>query len=403
MNGPRFLRAALFCLCASAATAAAEGDEAYLIHSGDTVAAYLNGELSLERARRVDRDGAEPVQFAGSVAIDGLTAEQAGERIERELVDRNLFSAVDVLVIVEERRPVYVLGLVERPGAYPSAEATTVNRALALAGGPRAALTDTSGSITGFFQFHNAQAALPDENRERLRAILAVQRIDAQLAGAEAPDFGMTDEAGLSPELIEEAIADEQQRFELLERTHIEARDRILESIQLLEGEIRTTIARRDELSKLVAVLEEEATSSATLFERGLRTQAVNVASQRNLSLARIDLLDMERAYTLAEQRLAAERRDLVELELARELQLKDERVTRLDAAAAAEARIAALQSQIALFPGLLQTQETSGTSGLRFFVERQENGVVERIEADERLELKPGDLLVVSADMSAG
>ena len=394
------LRAAVLWLSGCAATAAAENGEAYRIQAGDTVAIYLNGELSLERSRLVDRDGAVPVQFAGDVVIDGLTTEQAETRIERELVDRDLFSAVDVLVLVEERRPVYVLGLVEQPGAYPSHQATTVAEALALAGGPSAAPEAAGGSIAAIFQYHNAEAALPVERRARLRASLAAQRIEAQLAGAEAPDFEPPDDHGLPPEFVEEAVAGESRRFELLERAHREARETILESIQLLEEELRTIVARRDELSTLVDMLAEEAQSSAELFERGLRTRAINVTAQRNLSLARVDLLEMERAFTLAQQRLAAERRDLDELKLSRVLELVEEQVDTLDAAVAAETRIAALRRQIAIFPDLMQAQATfSSAPGLRFVVERRDEDGVDRIKADEHLELEPGDLLVVDTE----
>jgi hypothetical protein len=403
MKGWMVLRAAALWLGACAATAAAETREAYRIEAGDTVAVYLNGELSLERPRLVDRDGAVPVQFAGNIVIDGLTTEQAAALIERELVDRGLFSAVDVLVLVEERRPVYVLGFVERPGAYPSYQATTVAKALALAGGPRTAPELAGGSYSAFFQYYNAEASLFEQRREHLRATLAVQRVNAQLAGAAAPSFEPPEDPGVPPELVEEAVAAERELFELLERTHAEARDRAFESIQLLEDEIRTVDARREELAGLVDILAEEAQSSADLFKRGLRTQAINVASQRNLSLARVDLLEMERAFTLAQQRVAAERRDLNELELTRELDLRKERVARSDAAAAAESRIASLR-QIALFPVLPQGQTAvAAAPGLHFVVERREDDGVERIEADEHMELEPGDLLVVSADLDAG
>lgn len=395
---------AMFVAALMGALGAARAEE-YRIHPGDTLSIYLNGALAFDQPQPVGPDGGVAVPFAGYIGVAGLTAAEAQARIRDELLGRELFSAADVLVVISGYRPVYVTGAVEQPGAYAFAGAMNVAKALALAGGPRTFAEEGGSSPVAMFQYYNAVASLEGERRGLLRATLSLQRLDAHLAGlaggaegeVKAPDFTPPAGLELAPGIVEAAIAEERERFALLENEAREARDILVESIRLLEAEIGTVISRRDELQELVAFLADEVANSENLVERGLRVQTTIVTSQRNLSQARVDMLEMERALTTAEQRLAQERKALRELPTTRRLALGRERDEAADAAAAAAAQLAALRQQIALFPGLMEAAAAGEAAlPLTYVVERTVGGEPQRMNVEEGFALAPGDLLIV-------
>ncbi len=378
--------------------AAVRADD-YRIFPGDSIAVYVNGELGLGGPQVVTAGGLVPVPFVGHLPVNGMTASEAQEVIRAALVDEELYTDADVLVVVTDSQPIYVSGLVENPGAYPLRGAMTVAKALALAGGART-LADEGGSPAAIFQYFNAVASIEEDRRAMLRASLALQRLDAQLAREpQAPDFEVPDSLDLSGEVISGAIEEERERFELLEGEAREARTMLEKNIQLVQTEIKTVIDRRAELEALVAVLDEDVAKARELVQRGLGKSSSVVAAQRTLSLARVDMLEMDRSLTLAQQRLAAEEAELRGLASTRTLALSAERTTQADQLASAAARLSARRQQVAMSPGLFSMTATEdAVSLLQYIIERQIDGVPERQSVGESFVMLPGDLLIVSA-----
>jgi len=342
-----------------------------------------------------------PVEVAGYIMIAGLSAEQAQTEIHDELVGRDLFTTVDVLVVINEFGPVYVSGAVQQPGSYPFKGAMSVAQAVTVAGGPVTIISAGETSPIAIFQYYNAAATLDTERRALLRATLALQRIDAQIADKDEPEFAAPNLIGLPDEFVAATIAEEREKFRLQQATYKAEVELAAESVRLLEAEMATVASRKEELQQLVEVLTEELASATSLRESGLSVRSAVVNSQRNLSLARIDLLEMDRAETIAQQRIAMERKKLAELPTARLLALDEERVRADDAAVASRARIDALGRQIALFPSLVDSATNltaSATPILRYEVERMASGSRTRFPVEESFELLPGDLLIVSA-----
>lgn len=373
----------------------------YRIRSGDTVTVYLNGQVSLDTPHIVDQNGSVPVEVAGYIPIAGLSAEQAQSAIHDELVGRDLFTTVDVLVVINEFGPIYVSGAVQRPGSYPFRGAMSVAQAVTVAGGPVTLISAGETSPIAIFQYYNAIASLDTERRTLLRSTLALQRIDAQIANKDTPEFSAPVLPGLSEDFIQATIAEERERFALQQLAMKEEETLLAENIRLLNQEMTTVVSRSEELQKLVVMLSEEVASAESLRERGLSRQSAVVTSQRNLSMARIDMLEMERALTITQQRIALEEKKLRELPTNRILELGDERARFADAAVAARARIDALGRQIALFPSLVESAsslEGMEPPGLRYEVDRLVSGERTRFAVDESFELLPGDLLIVGA-----
>ena len=375
------------------------GADEYLIRPGDSVAVYINGEMSLVTPQIVTAGGLVPVPFVGHLPIDGLTAHEAQESISDALMRSDLYTNADVLVVVTDSQPIYVSGLVENPGAFPIRGVMTVSKAIALAGGVRT-LADDRGSPGAVFQYFNAVAALEEDRREVLRASLILQRIEAQLSNAtELPAFEVPDAIDLPAKVVDEAKSEEKKRYYLLEFEAKEAREILEKNIELVKDEIGTIIARRAELQTLVEVLDEDVEKARELVRRGLGKSSSVVAAQRTLSLARVDMLEMDRALTIAEQRLAREETSLRGLDTTRALTLADERLQLVDMLAGATARLAARRQQVAMSPGLFSMTATEdAVSLLQYIIERQIDGVPERQSVGESFVMLPGDLLIVSA-----
>lgn len=107
-----------------------------VIGPSDVITVRVFGEPELSGDYRVESTGAVTLPLVGDVPIDGLTPDQARERIEAAYNAKYLRDAnVTVLIKETNSRKVIVLGQVGKAGTYPYEERMTVIDAIARAGG----------------------------------------------------------------------------------------------------------------------------------------------------------------------------------------------------------------------------------------------------------------------------
>jgi len=108
----------------------------YVLGSGDEVAIDIWGGVSQRIARVVDREGRISLPEAGPVTVSGMSLATAEKRIQTALAPQ--FRDAKVSVAVRRLRTVriYVVGDVQRPGAYDISSLSTPLNALYVAGGP---------------------------------------------------------------------------------------------------------------------------------------------------------------------------------------------------------------------------------------------------------------------------
>jgi polysaccharide biosynthesis/export protein len=106
----------------------------YQLASGDRVRVMVFGQEGLTNSFSVDGAGNVSVPLIGTVRARGLTTAQLGSTIEARLRQGYLRDP-RVSVEVEAFRPFFVLGEVGVPGQYPFVNGTTVQNAIAIAGG----------------------------------------------------------------------------------------------------------------------------------------------------------------------------------------------------------------------------------------------------------------------------
>lgn len=107
----------------------------YQLGAGDMLTIRVLGEpeLTLEKIRLTDA-GTLSYPILGEIRLLGLTVGELEKIITEGLRGRYLKNP-QVSVQMDEYRPFYVNGLVEKPGSYPYQPALTVRKAASIAGG----------------------------------------------------------------------------------------------------------------------------------------------------------------------------------------------------------------------------------------------------------------------------
>ena len=108
----------------------------YVLGPGDGLEIDLWGGVSQRIKVAVDREGRVALPEAGTLLVSGLTLDQAQERISKILAPQFRNVKVDVSLARVRTVRVYVVGEVQRPGAYDISSLSTPLNALYMAGGP---------------------------------------------------------------------------------------------------------------------------------------------------------------------------------------------------------------------------------------------------------------------------
>lgn len=141
-RGSVVLAAVLLCACIPAALPPLPSREAgpYRLGPGDEVRVTVFEEPRISGGFRVSDTGTVSLPLLGVVQAAGITSADLRERLDAEIRRRGLLPEPRTAVEVVAYRPVFVLGEVERAGAFPWQPGLTTLGAVALAGGfsPRA-------------------------------------------------------------------------------------------------------------------------------------------------------------------------------------------------------------------------------------------------------------------------
>jgi polysaccharide export outer membrane protein len=140
--------------------AAAFDDGPYTLDSGDKLRIVVFGQDPLSNNYTVDARGAVSLPLIGTVEARGMTTAQLGNAIATRL-KASFIRDPSVAVEIEIYRPFFVLGEVTYPGQYPYVPNTTVENAIAIAGGFTPRAFRRTVTITRKLQGLPARSALP--------------------------------------------------------------------------------------------------------------------------------------------------------------------------------------------------------------------------------------------------
>ncbi len=108
----------------------------YVIGPGDELTINLSGSIFRRFARPIDRQGQIALPEAGTVVVAGMTIAQAQQAIQKELATQYRNITVEISLSRIRTVRIYVVGDVQRPGAYDVSSLSSPLNALYAAGGP---------------------------------------------------------------------------------------------------------------------------------------------------------------------------------------------------------------------------------------------------------------------------
>ncbi len=107
---------------------------AYRLGPGDQIIITVFGEADLSMTFRLNDTGTLKYPFLGELRIEGLSVAELEQLITEGLKGPYLVNP-EVTVSIQEYRPFFVNGQVERPGGFAYQPGLTLAKAIALAGG----------------------------------------------------------------------------------------------------------------------------------------------------------------------------------------------------------------------------------------------------------------------------
>lgn len=248
----------------------------YRLAAGDVLSVTVVDEPSLSLSEaRLQPGGTLMLPALGTLALQGLTPDEARDRIAAALKAEPGLTRPDVLVQIVAYRPFFITGDVTDPGGYEYVPGMTVLQALSLAGGfARPDLGDTSARL----EKGRLLQALGQYRQELAQSLVRRARL---LAERDATAFAAPEAVAalVDPARLAELVAGEGALMAERKRA-LEGELAILESVQAeLDTEVQSLRAQYEARDKQSALIREEAAKVQELAARDL------VTLQRSLSV----------------------------------------------------------------------------------------------------------------------
>jgi len=378
--------------------ALAEG-QGYPAGSNDVLQVTVYGQPALTGLYPIDTEGNIGYPVVGNIAVAGLTMPQISEKIAAALSQH--IPGLTVTATINQYAPVFVVGDVKVPGKYEFRPGMVVLELMAIGGG---AGKGEAPAVTAGMQLITAQQEYTDLQMQMTQASIRRVRLQAELNNTDfnyvLPDRQVADEQ--ASKLTQQMLAGEKTLFEV-RRNNLNAERRGLQAQAASYGDEITTLKQSMTLHDAeIKLLEENVQSSQSLVDKGLAAKSNLRDMERDLSATRRDALELASFLARARQnQLAVEQRiaNLEEIrrsEAATSLQEIDLNLARMQLRGNAQLQTMA---EIAKSSGNISSSDMRRK--LVFTISRNVNGTFEDIAANERTEIRPGDILRVELDMS--
>jgi polysaccharide export outer membrane protein len=406
---------AFTCLKASfgtvlAMTPALAADKDYRIGVGDTLSLWVAGVPELNMHLPVGMKGGINVPLAGETQAAGLTLTEVQSAVASILSQRMLFQKStdgrsvgvaigrdQILVQVEEYRPIYVTGDVSKPGAQTFRPGMTVRQAISVAGGYDLFRSAGSSLPLDVFDLRSQQETLWIEYAQTLANVQRIKaeidsassfNVDAVLARVPVAASIRRQIVDTTSKQLEYQIADLQEQKDALAHTS----DLVKKGVSVLTDKLdkENEGVAQDE-SDLVAMKDLYKNNTIPMTRLMDARRMAQISSSRSLqTLSELNQLQRA-AYDAEEQprKLEAQRRIL----LTNELQEAQDRLaslhSQLDAVADKLLYSSAVKSELS--SGLKQTRNAS--------IHRTVDGMPTPVVSDDDTVLTPGDVVEVTFD----
>ena len=354
----------------------------------------LTGEFSVGASGKID------LPLAGEIMATGRTtaavARDLGEKLQQKV---GLAQQPDASIEVVEYRPFYIVGSVEKAGAYPYRPDLTVIQAVGIAGG--VARTEDMSRLGYERQAMSDRGLLRMLSAERMALQGRQARLDAEITNANDitfPDEILTHKT--SPQVVrmirEEGLLFTNDRNNLAMQI-----DNLSKTREILQNEITALAAKDVSLAHQLDLIKKELDTVSSLVTKGLTILPRQLALEETISQSESNRLDIQLAQLRAKQDVSRIDRDIIDLkDKRRAVALIDSRDT--------QAKLLTLDEQIKTAQSLAEDTESHAPdvsseadqdrpSTPTFTVTRSVDGVAKSEDVGETEPVLPGDTLRVS------
>ncbi|PDT50404.1 polysaccharide biosynthesis/export family protein [Sinorhizobium fredii] len=408
----RWVAFAFVCLCARLALAEENHGYEYRLQPGDVIGFSVIGHPEMEKRAVVDGSGTIVLPVLGPINVLQKTVGDVRKQVIEGLKPKSLpqrsgdgvenwigFYPDQIVVAIEEYRPVYVDGDIASPGSLTFRPGMTVRQAVAASGGYQLARAEIENPelkaevLTGHL---NVLRAKYQESE------IKVARIRAQLNGDK--DFTVPEQ--VDPVLIPrrtEALQQEQNRLDAMNLDQEKERSSIKLAVAQAAKRMEYLLERQETDQRGADADEKELARVKALFDKGLiQITRVNDA-QRAVLLSATRALQTNAELAQLEREQGTLQRNLEKLDDQRRIELLTELQTETAAITQMRAEMDTLAKQIS-YVGLLRSdlvirQGRHPTMS----VTRFSDGKATTSAATEDTLLAPGDTITVTLQIQSG
>jgi polysaccharide export outer membrane protein len=247
---------------------------AYKLGPGDRITVTVFGQAELSGEILVDGAGNILLPLIGPIEVKDLTTLECQNLVRARLAD-GILKQPSVSVRISEPRPLYILGDVRAPGAYPFRYGSTVQSAVAVAGGFGLAQLVQGAAVSEFLLADERVRQLSFQKQALLvrRARLEAQRDGMKTFSPPAPQ-GMTEGAptfgGRATQQQASIVADETDTFETQAAILQHQLDLLRSQKPRIEKEIEAFNGQIATANKQLELVKQHADQYSRLVKQGL-------------------------------------------------------------------------------------------------------------------------------------
>lgn len=342
-----------------------------------TIAA--NGQLLLPLIGPVDAAGRTPSVLAEMITV--FLQQSIG-----------LAEEPSTTVEVAQYRPVYILGDVQRPGAYEYQPGLRVDQAIALAGGLLRADDLGDGAVRTALR---DQGTLRETQIQQVQFAVRAARLEAETSDAESISIPIDLRHPDGPEALAESVARETALFVSRRESLQRALGALDETEALLIREEEALQEKVAGINRQIELLTTQLEATEQLVDRGLARQPQLVAIQSSLIDMQSRQTDVETNLFRAQQGQTEVERDRIDLETRRQENALQELQATKSQMAQTETRISMLNALRSEGEMALVDLSEGVERVMRFTISRGDETTP---DVPRNAQLRPLDVLEVSA-----
>ena len=363
----------------------------YRLAPGDRVTIAVFDEPQLSGDFIIDGGGGVLLPLAGGIRISGLTLAEAQSLIQKQFADGVVIRPA-VSVRIKEHRPIFVTGVVKRPGSYRFIFGESVKAAIAAAGGVGQAIEQPL--TVAVSDFVTAVERVRQLESDQVSLLVRKARLEAQRDARD--NFVMPMLVGLNTRNIdfERIYSSENDAFLRLVESYRGQLEALQKQRPRIEAEIKAVTDQVAKQNKRLDIVNGHLVDLELLSSKGLVRKEVllNQQIEKTLVQTQLSTLEAQRArlrQTMGE--LDVKVRDLKALgvrQVLGELQETTQRLRGIETAIGPARRLRDLKAEAAIG----ETDEADYIIS----ISRVEQGGVVNFDATSETMLLPGDVIEV-------